>query len=97
MFTSVSELLLFLEKRIYAERFKGSFLLDPATIDENGVRYIAQAKQLGYITVNRSTEPGAQNLFDVALTPTGLIEVLLTPRSIQQSVDDPFDVQIAAE
>jgi hypothetical protein len=80
MFASVKELLIFLDEKIYSQGFAGSYRLDPAMINKDEIQFLAQAQKLGYITVRRGTQEDTRNLFDVALTSAGLIEIVFTSR-----------------
>jgi len=95
MFASIRELLVFLDEKIYSQGFAGSHRLDPATVNVGEIQLLAQAQKLGYITVKRGTQEDTQNLFDVALTARGLIEIIFTSRStLSQNDRDAADVEI---
>jgi len=87
MFASIRELLVFLDEEIYSQGFAGSHRLDPATVNVSEIQLLAQAQKLGYITVKRGTQEDRQNLFDVALTAQGLIEIIFTSRSAPSQND----------
>lgn len=98
MFASIRELLIFLDEKIYSQGFAGSYRLDPAIIKPTEIQFLAQAQRLGYITVKRGTREDTHNLFDVALTAQGLIEIVFMSRT-DPSEDDqgaiPREIEIA--